>query len=321
MAVSFFAARRPNPPGPEPGNWVLGTSNFGTSMINDVHYDNGVWVICGKNSKTATAVDPTAPFVLQTVLPSANNTYFQTHFGDGVWTLTGHIVAPPPMYTAGPKLFTTANPAAAWVERDSGFRPPDKAYPTGIAYGEGMWTMVGNEGRLNTTNNPTTLWIMRNSNTNRLLVDVHYANGIWAAVGDNGVIITADNPEQPWVVRVSGVEVPYDVQANRLSAIYYGNGHWVTVGWDGILLVAHDPRELWGRVESTFDDSHIEGVFYADGMWVIVGADGKIAQAVNPFGPWEQVVNPFGATVIKDVHFGNGVWTAVGANGVLATNG
>src|SRR5690606_7860488 len=60
----------------------------------------------------------------------------------------------------------------------------------GVAYGNGLWVAVGDDGMIRTSTNGTS-WTQRSSGTSNDLYGVAYGNGLWVAVGIGGTILTS----------------------------------------------------------------------------------------------------------------------------------
>ena len=99
----------------------------------------------------------------------------------------------------------------------------------GIAYGDGLWVVVGYNGTILTSPNGTT-WTSVTGNTSSDLLGVTYANDLWVAVGYDGTILTSPNGTT-WTPRASST-------TSYLLGVTYANDLWVAVGYDGTIVTA-----------------------------------------------------------------------------------
>jgi len=136
----------------------------------------------------------------------------------------------------------------------------------GVAYGNGLWVVVGVNGTILTSENGTS-WTSRTSGTPFTLQGVAYADGLWVAVGDKGTILTSTNGTS-WTPRTSGT-------TNTLNTVAYANGLWVAVVFGGKILTSPDGTSWTSRASGTLSD--LLGVAYGNGRWVAVGFGGRIS--------------------------------------------
>src|SRR5690606_21850927 len=92
-----------------------------------------------------------------------------------------------------------------------------------IAYGNGLWVVVEDNGMIRTSTNGIP-WTSRYSSPTHELYGVAYGNGLWVAVGENGRVMTSTNGTS-WTVRIGG-----STNYSTLQDVAYGNGLWVAVG-------------------------------------------------------------------------------------------
>jgi hypothetical protein len=129
-----------------------------------------------------------------------------------------------------------------WIEHSFAIRLHD------VAYGNGMFVAVGNEGFLVTSTNGTS-WVERNSGTDECLRGVAFGNGLFVAVGYAGVVIASKDGVK-WKVQKSGTE-------ERLQMVTFDRGKFVALGWKGLILSSSDGTR-WnsrncGGVSQAFD--------------------------------------------------------------------
>jgi HYDIN/CFA65/VesB-like, Ig-like domain len=101
----------------------------------------------------------------------------------------------------------------------------------GAAYGNKLWTVVGDYG-ISWFYDSTTgsNWVSSLPTSQQTLHAVTYGNGSFVAVGDGGTIVTSSDGIT-WTPRTSG-------STNDLLAVAYGNSAFVAVGTKGTILVS-----------------------------------------------------------------------------------
>lgn len=103
----------------------------------------------------------------------------------------------------------------------------------GVAYGAGLWVVVGSSGKIMTSPDGIT-WTSRTSGVSDALYGVIYANSLFVAVGakgsGNGKIVTSPDGIT-WTTRSSGT-------ANDLNAVGYDFSLFVVVGDNGVILTS-----------------------------------------------------------------------------------
>jgi hypothetical protein len=103
-----------------------------------------------------------------------------------------------------------------------------------IAYGNGTFVAVGEDGAILTSPDGTT-WTARNSGADIILLGVAYGNGTFVAVGEEGTLLTSPDGIT-WTARNSGAGTARNSGAGSiLLGVTYGNGTFVVVGGGTIL--------------------------------------------------------------------------------------
>ena len=105
-----------------------------------------------------------------------------------------------------------------WQSRPSGVNVPLWS----VAYGDGQWVAVGEQGTILTSMDGTA-WTVRSSGfPARWLVGVGYGtpggSGLWVVVGESGLILTSPDAVTWTARRTAGP---------RINAVSYGNGTFV----------------------------------------------------------------------------------------------
>jgi hypothetical protein len=204
-----------------------------------------------------------------------------------------------------------AHPLEAWHRRTPPVSPTTEDF-AGVAYGNGRWVVVGEEGAI--LSSPDGVQWVAEANPARTakLSDVSFGNGRFVAVGSgNGVVLTSPDGRQ-WTQQspksgggleilhdgtrfvvlaaggylstsVDGVAWEYPPGVPQLyvdvGGIAYGNGVYVAGGY----LRTGKPTDLWscvGLVDWQFRDAksnqNLFGVGYGLGQFVAVGQKGTV---------------------------------------------
>jgi hypothetical protein len=183
-------------------------------------------------------------------------------------------------------------------------------YLNGVAYGNGMLLIVGENGVIITSPDGIT-WTTRTSGTSIHLYGVAYGNGMFVAVGGlagGGIITSPDGIT--WTTRAAGT-------SKTPQNIVYGNGMFVTVGGDGNILTS--PNGITWTERTSGTSKVLYGIAYGNGMFVAVGdlAGGVII--TSPDGiTW--TTRTSGTSNTRGVAYGNGLFVVVGYGGNIITS-
>jgi len=148
-----------------------------------------------------------------------------------------------------------------WTSRTSGYT----GYLLGVTYGNGLFMIVGFNGKILTSPDGKT-WTSQTSGVTTPLRAVTYGNGIFVVVGDDGVILTSSDGET-WTSQTSEA-------VNEIYGVTYGNDLFVAVGDGGVILTSPD-GETWTSQTSGLGVS-LNGITYGSDLFVVVGSGGKI---------------------------------------------
>ena len=275
--------------------WTTRTSGFGTTIIWDVTYGDGLYVAVGESGTLTTSTDG----ITWTTRTSGFGTtiIYGVTYGDGLYVAVGD----------SGKL-TTSTDGTTWTTRTSGFGTT-RIY--GVTYGDGLYVAVGSSGTLTTSPDGTT-WTTRTSGFGTTIIrGVTYGDGLYVAVGDSGKLTTSTDGIT-WTTRTSGfgTTIIWDVT--------YGDGLYVAVGASGTLTTSTDGT-TWTSRTSGFGSSTVYGVTYGDGLYVAVGLSGTLTTSTDGI-TWTTRTSGFGTTIIRGVGYGDGLYVAVGDSGKLTTS-
>ena len=116
-----------------------------------------------------------------------------------------------------------------WARHSSGI--PNSLYA--VAFGQGRFVAVGNEGAL-VTSADGTHWKRANSRTDDRLRSIVFAKGQFVAVGYSGTVITSPDG-LAWTKRNAKTE-------NRLQAVTFVNGQFVATARNGEMISSPDGK-------------------------------------------------------------------------------
>lgn len=199
---------------------------------------------------------------------------------------------PPPEVDAPPIHWTVQTTAfgGAWVH--------------GVAYGNGVWVAVGDEGLVATSPDGTS-WTTRTTPLGGTFGDLYlykvtFANGTFVAVGEEGMLGTSSDGIN-WTVRSSGVGF------RGLNSVAYGAGQWVAVGDGGHVTTSLD-SVTWTPAGSVLSRAAHDLEFH-DGLWVAAQSHRMIETSPNGT-VWTEQATPVDVWGQYSVAYGAGVWVA-----------
>jgi hypothetical protein len=141
----------------------------------------------------------------------------------------------------------------------------------GVAYGNGRYVAVGDQGTIETSTDDGRTWTAEPSGVTADLRAVVYGGGLFVAVGSGGVVLTSPDGVGWTVAQAPGAG------ADDLRAVAYGGGRFVAVGChaaatsgDGVHWSTSEPFPCTALGGAT-------GVAYGAGAWVVVGEAGYVS--------------------------------------------
>jgi hypothetical protein len=186
-----------------------------------------------------------------------------------------------------------------------------------IAYGNGVFVVVGNVGQIARSTDYGATWgaLIGNPFGAVTIHSVEYGNGVFVAVANSGEIARSTDYGATW-----GALIGNPFGANNIYSLSYGNGVFVAAGEAGTMARSTDYGVTWGAlIGNPFGASAIYSIAYGNGVFISVGNAGKIARSTDYGVNWGALIaNPFGATDINRIAYGNEVFTAVGNAGKIA---
>jgi hypothetical protein len=180
-----------------------------------------------------------------------------------------------------------------------------------VAYGNGLWVAVANNGTNRVITSPDGItWTSRTTplDTNdNYWQSVAYGNGLWVAVAWYGIDRVMTSPDGiAWTIRTSANDNPW-------QSVAYGNGLWVAVSTDGTgNRVMTSPDGTTWTIRTSAADNSWQSVDYGNGLWVAVAMSGTNNRVMtSPDGiTWTSRTSAADYNWCS-VAYGNGLWVAV----------
>lgn len=254
---------------PDGVTWTARTSGFGSSVIYDVIFANGMFVTCGQGGKVATSMDGVTWTLQSTVLSGA--TLRKLAFGKGYWLVigtTGQVASSPD--------------AVTWTTGDTGFAGQNSF---SLTFGNGRFVIGGAEGRYASSIDGLT-WtdsaVQRPQIPGFETVAVYtlaYGGGLFVAGGQNGALATS--PDGVYWTDRSGV---FDSPVESVTVAYYGTiasgtgNIFIIAGTSGSVATSEDGI-TWTKVTSGVGVTSINGLAFGDGRFIAVGVNGLVASS------------------------------------------
>lgn len=221
------------------------------STLNGLATDGTIWCAVGDESdaphnlpRLATATDPTGTWTENTTgvpNPSTDHGYHKVEYANDIWVAVAD---------AGSEFVTATDPTGTWTSRSA----QSVVQPRDIAFGNGVWVMVGQTGKLDTATDPTGTWTARTSGfgTNTMEAVKYFPkDNIWIAVGTGGSLTTSTNPTGTWTARTSSFG------STDINSIDFDGIQYIAVGRDGKIATATNPTGTWTQQTTPFGASDI----------------------------------------------------------------
>ena len=168
-----------------------------------------------------------------------------------------------------------------------------------VAYGNGVYVIVGDNGQARSTDNGVT-WTSATTSLGGSWYGVAYGNGVFVMAGPAGQASSTDYG----VTWVSGT-------GGAAYNIAYGNGRFVMVG-NNFAKYSTDNGVTWNSSTGTF--GFLFGVAYGNGVFVGVGLGIQVRSTDNG-ATWAYVSSLGSGSTWNTVAYGSGVFIATGTSG------
>jgi len=309
---------------------------FGNSWAHSVAYGNGTWIVVGiggNASYSTNGIDWTSlPAGDDTGIKFGTTTAYSVAYGNGTWVVVGN---------SGKASYSTNG--IDWTSLtagdDTGIKfgkdlPMGVDFAFSVAYGNGIWVVVGESGKASYSTNGTN-WTRLPAGTDTGIkfgttwrddraTSVTYGNGTWVVVGRGKASYSTNGTN--WTSLTAGDDTGIKFGTSTFAySVAYGNGTWVVVGESGKSSYSTNGTN-WTSLTAG-DDTGIKfgttlalSVAYGNETWVVVGGDGKSSHSTNGTN-WTSLIAgddtgiKFGTTFARSVAYGNGTWVVVGSDG------
>ncbi len=235
----------------DPRGAFFPSSDSDTNHGTNLEYGAGRWVIVGDYCQIATSDDVTGSWQKNRFNSDKLNhrgcSLLDVSYGDDYWVAVGILLAEDSNAVEG-LIMTSDDPAGPWQEHL--FSDTGQLY--GVAYGNGIWIVVGEQGTILTSGATEWIWQRVNSPTTKQLRSVKYGDGHWVAVGGkeadckeepSTVILTSADPAHSW--SLAQIEKSDVNEGCPFLAVEYGDGLWIASGDSGLARSATDPTASW----------------------------------------------------------------------------
>jgi len=198
---------------------------------------------------------------------------------------------------------------------------------TAVAYGNGRWVAVMNDGTMAHSGDGISWTAIPNGPDGSTFTSaqpisaVAFGGGRWIAGGVQGrVAYSADGINWTSSNVFEDTTLAMHLRAT-INGVAYGNGRWVAVLNNSWMAHSDDGID-WTHDRPGNNSNNNNGIAYSNGMWVAVGDGARLAHSADGID-WTNVTNTFigtgsPANRITAIAFGNGRWVAVGARGHMA---
>lgn len=198
--------------------------------------------------------------------------------------------------------------AKTWTQTPNSFNGYS-AYS--IAYGNGVWIVVGANGRAYRSTNNGLSWtaVSIGFGTNTIW-GVAYGNGVWVATPYNNNVAMRRSTDGG----ITWSAVSQDTSYQK-TFVAYGNGVWLALG-PPYILRSTDNGATWTstRPDTTGYGSPV-GLAYGNGVWLYSRYDQKIARSTDNGLSWSVVAT--NSQTYNYLSFGNGIFmTSTGLSAV-----
>lgn len=205
-------------------------------------------------------------------------------------------------------LRVTAASLGTWSSIDVG--RPAEAFVSGIAYGNGTWVVVGQNGFIATSPDGRT-WTRRNAGITRDFNDVTFSSGRFIAVckapdndtGTGAKIWTSDNNGAAWTSRNTDSGLNY-LSVGLHAVASDGSGNLIAVGGMGWVTRSFDNGTTWNVLmpPAKFTAASLYGVGYGNGKWIATGNGNGLYRSTDGGATWSEISTTNGSTRVA---FGN----------------
>ncbi|MCI4626006.1 MAG: hypothetical protein L3V56_08590 [Candidatus Magnetoovum sp. WYHC-5] len=177
--------------------------------------------------------------------------------------------------------------------------------PNSVTYGDGKFLTVGYNGKVLVSSDGVS-WDYISVGNSLGLLDVIWGNNLFVGVGDNGRVVTSVDGSK-WTEQSTTV-------INTLNGVTYGNATYIAVGDMGAILTSNDGSNWTDSSKSTVT-ANLNDVAYGSSVFVAVGQKGTLLTSIdgNTWATGSSTTD----NDLYSVSYGDGVFLVGGCNGVL----
>ncbi len=246
-------------------NWVQRTTPT-TKNLHTIHYADGLFVAGGRKGTIITSPDAIA----WTERPTGSINYIERlAWGNRTWVGAGEQG----------DIFTSSD-GISWSVKNTGEPLTDHE---GVAFGNGLWVMVGGyfangtfsaRGTVALSTNATD-WSVSPAAFGVRLRDVAFGNGQFVAIGNDGLVAVFSGKE--FYTNV------FSIHYDNLRRVYYANGLFVAVGNAGAVYSSPTPHmySSWIHHRVPTQQNFHDALLMRNGRWVIVGNNGMVLDSAR----------------------------------------
>ena len=220
----------------------------------------------------------------------------------GTWLDTDAVY----LQASYPALFTALGlvpGVAPWTQRTIA----TVATPRGIAYGNGIWVIVGTDGGGAAVGASSPDGITWTARVVAAVEAVTFGNGLFVSVGTNAVRTSPDGIT--WTTRT--------IPAGSWNSVAYGGGMFVAVGTSGVIASSPDGTN-WTARSGLGSVTH-KAIAYGAGRFVTLAPQTSGGGGTSTDGiTWTPISTPVGI-VAQGLTFGNGLFVGVGTYGAITS--
>ena len=307
---------------PNPNSTIVASGTFDAGVyqvdfsgdVNSVTLGNQTFSGSGRTKRLVTSTTSSAVSVNRSWTQLANGAS-GGQINSITWGAPGGYVAT--SYGSPPRTtVATSTDLVTWVDRLANTSFSGSAYPRAVRFLNGIYVLVGDGGRIQTSTNGIT-WTTRTSNTTSQLNDVAWGNGVYVTGGASGTIRSSTDAVT-WTTRTA------NFGTDEIATIIFGNNLFVAGGTIGRLVTSTDGTTWTARTVNVSSES-VYQIAFGNNTYVLGAGGGQVRSSTDAI-TWttRDVSALIGTNYISAVGFGNGwFWFALGgtSGGAASTDG
>lgn len=182
-----------------------------------------------------------------------------------------------------------------------------------VAYGNGYWVAVGDNGQLYTATDPTGTWTARNQNSSYQFLSVAYANGYWVIAGN--LSASGYMWYQPSIP--TGTWTQSSSYGHAFACAKYLNNYWVVTTQAAYIYYGINLASTFSSVQVAVGINLWGGVpYYENGYYTVFQNGGSTLYYSTNLISW----SPRTVTNGQYLVYWNNIWIACNSSGMMAYN-